>query len=340
MTGCGTRDRRSPVPDREIELFRRQVESRHEYDDPKQIIDAYRTCGLTVLPGAFNARVAAPILTALREGTPLSVIRIGDGEVSLFAHRAYAGTPGLDRHALAATLSAMEDSFQCSELWMTILRDLFLFAISQSDIVGVKGFGHAEDALAVVPRKDRVLRRLSHDLRGAVGGWRSIDLMIRFAEQGLLSGKLIASAHLYFAVLQNLDEIIAKSTSVVCVTSKANVVAALREKYPDRDFRHIAVGRGRRANRDRITSVPEFLLHVEEQLPDNLQGCLCLVGAGVWSEIYCTWIKRRGGVGVDIGSGFDLLDGRVTRPFHRGALGTSTNRFAIADSKARPGDAG
>jgi hypothetical protein len=62
---------------------------------------------------------------------------------------------------------------------------------------------------------------------------------------------------------------------------------------------------------------PHFLSDVASALPHDLHGCLCLVGAGPWAEIYCAWIKQRGGVAVDIGSGFDLLDGTITRPIHR-----------------------
>ena len=329
MTGRSTRTPTTAIPEQEIELFKRQVRSKIEYDDPQWIIDAYRKCGLTVLPGAFNAQVAALIVAALREGTPLSVIRIGDGEANIVAYRNDMGTPNLDRHALAETLSTMEDSFDVSELWMTILRDLCLLAIGQADIVGVRGFSSTRDPLAVRPRKDAILRRLSHDLRGAVGGWRSIDLMLRFAELGFLFDKTIASAHLYFSVLKNLDEIISNATTIICITSRGDVAAALRRKYPHSEITHIAVGRGSGAGQGEASILPEFLLDVEDRLPGNMQGCLCLVGAGVWSEIYCTWIRRKGGVGVDIGSGFDLLAGKVTRPFHRAALESTANSFAL-----------
>lgn len=331
MIGRRTRGPRIDIPKREIELFRQQVRSKDEYDHPERITDTYRSCGLTVLLGAVNAQVAALIVTALREGKPLSVIRIGDGEVSLIAHGNYAGTPNLDRHAFEATLSIMKDTFQISDLWMTILRDLFLLAICQADIVGVRGFSSLRGTQEVRPRRDLILARLSHDLRGAVGGWRSIDLMIRFAEQGLLSGKTIASAHLYFSVLENLDEVVCNATTIICITNRGEVIAALRKKFPDSQFQHIVVGQSTDASRDSLSTLPEFLLDVEDKLPGDMQGCLCLVGAGIWSEIYCTWVRRRGGVGVDIGSGFDLLAGKVTRPAHHGVLEMSANRFALVE---------
>ena len=47
-----------------------------------------------------------------------------------------------------------------------------------------------------------------------------------------------------------------------------------------------------------------------------LGGTLTLIGAGPWAEIYCDEVKKRGGVAIDIGSGFDILSGHFSRPVH------------------------
>ena len=334
MADRDTRILGANVPEREIDIFRRQVGSKTEYDDPNHIVETYRTLGLTVLPGPFNAQVVTRIIAAIREGTPLSVIRIGDGEGTVVALHAYAGTPNLDRHTIEATMSIMKDSFQLSELWMTILRDLLLLAVRQADIVGVVGFSTRERS-DLIPRRERILHRLSHDIRGAVGGWRSIDLMIRFAEEGLFSGKTIAHANLYFSVLENMDRLMSNAPKVICINDNVEVIHALRNKYPDSEFQYIATGQDGYASREDVLMAPEFLHDVQNQLPGDLRGCLCLVGAGIWAEVYCTWIRQRGGVGVDIGSGFDLLAGKVTRPVHRGVLGETGNRFALVKQQPK-----
>lgn len=212
---------------------------------------------------------------------------------------------------------------------MSILRDLLLLSVRQADIVGVAGFGISEQ-FGFIPRTERKLRRLSrNNIRGAVGGWRAIDLMIRFAEKGFLSGKTVANANLYFSILKNLEELFFHASRVICINDNVMVSHILREKWPGLEIQHIVTGQTEYASRDGALVAPEFLYDVEKQLPENLQGCLCLIGAGIWAEIYCTWIRQRGGVAVDIGSGFDLLAGKVTRPVHRGMLGEFGNRFAL-----------
>ncbi|MDE0661981.1 MAG: hypothetical protein OXI79_20310 [Gammaproteobacteria bacterium] len=61
---------------------------------------------------------------------------------------------------------------------------------------------------------------------------------------------------------------------------------------------------------------PEGFEWMEEKLRVPYPGALFLVGAGPWGKIYCSWIKRRGGVAVDIGSLFDSWAGvgRVGHP--------------------------
>ena len=328
MTSRGMQVPESNIPEREMVGFRRQISSKVDYDYPNRIIETYRTLGLTVRPGPFDAQVVRQIIAAIRGGFPLSVIRIGDGEGGVMAFRAYPGTSNLDRHVLNATVAMMKDSFYVSELWMIILRDLLLLAVRQADIIGVAGFP-ASEHIGFIPRTERILRRLSHDIRGAVGGWRAIDIMIRFAEQGFLSGKTVANSRLYFSILNNLEELFSYAPRVICINDNVMVSHALREKWPDLEIQHIVTGQAEYANRDGTLVTPEFLYEVKKQLPENLQGCLCLVGAGIWAEIYCTWVRQRGGVAVDIGSGFDLLAGKMTRPVHRGVLGESGNRFAL-----------
>ncbi len=151
--------------------------------------------------------------------------------------------------------------------------------------------------------------------------------MLQWARNGKLHGKVVASAHLYFGVLTYLDAIFVHAERIILITSHATVVEELRTKYPARRVDHIAVGRPK--GTDERPAAPQFLLATAEELPCDLRGCCCLVGAGPWAEFYCTWIKQRGGVAVDIGSGFDLLAGEISRPIHRKLGLAEANQYAL-----------
>jgi hypothetical protein len=58
---------------------------------------------------------------------------------------------------------------------------------------------------------------------------------------------------------------------------------------------------------------PTAFERLRETIEVRWPGEVFLVGAGFLGKIYCGWIKRRGGVALDIGSVFDLWAGKHTR---------------------------
>jgi hypothetical protein len=190
------------------------------------------------------------------------------------------------------------------------LRGALELSILAADIVGVLGLWSQVPILV-----ETVLTKLPSDPRGISGQIRARYLALGLPEV-LPPPTVFASAHLYVGVLTNLDRLVAAATRVVCITGRAAAVSRLRSRYPDIAIEHIPVGADPNQEED-IPLRPGFLDRVRRALPDDASGVLHLVGSGPWSEIYCQWIKERGGVGVDLGSGFDLLAGMSTRPVHQ-----------------------
>ena len=308
----------------ELAHVKAAVRNHVEYLDHDHMRDIYRQCGCIVDPGRWNPQTDR-VLTALADQEPLSVIRIGDGEVHLLAQG--ERTPHLDRKLLELVLAQHSDTLELSDKWAVRLRQMMLSSIASADIVGVRGIDPA-------PRLGDVSRRVAaidRDLRGGVGMFRAIDTMLELARQGLLEGKVVASAHLYFGFLSMLRRFIEASTGVLCITSRPAVVGAMAKQYKQ-SFSLIETGR----SHDGRTG--QFLQRVRRELPSELRGWLCLVGAGVWAEFYCDWIRERGGVAVDIGSGFDLLAGEQTRPVHKRLLGSADARWSVLAGDPRTGD--
>jgi hypothetical protein len=309
----------------EIEYLRSLIRRRPEYLSTDWMIAAYASLGREVLADPFDSSVSRHLIDALRARKPFSVIRLGDGEMNILAWGTDPQTPSLDRFSIKAIVAGQEDSFVPDELWSVVLRELMISAVLQADVVGVLGLWRPSKHIGLAG----FLALLKKNPRGCSGQWRGLDYMLRWGQTGILRDKIVASAHLYFGVLRHLDEIISHAERIFLITSHVGVAEKLRVKFPTRHFEHIPVGRARGRPNPGPVSGPQFLLWTAAELPLDLRGCCCLVGAGPWAEFYCTWIKQRGGVAVDIGSGFDLLAGSVSRPVHRALGSMETDHYAL-----------
>jgi hypothetical protein len=147
---------------------------------------------------------------------------------------------------------------------------------------------------------------------------RATDYLLQLGQQGALRNKFICSAHFYLSILANLEQILAQTSCVYLITERSDLLALFANRFANVAVELIPVGSLRPAqpssqDRDRELS---FLGSTFRQIPRNMAGTLCHVGAGVWAQLYCTWIRRHGGVAVDIGSGMVLLAGQCSRPVH------------------------
>ena len=301
---------RTSVPDAEIQRVADAMRAKPEYYDVQYVADRYRSFGLIVLPDPFSKDVIMPIVGALENGLPFSVIRLGDGETDILTLDAYAGTANLDRHAFAVT-AAKHFVPAISEASMQALSRGLRAAVEAADMVGVLGLWRARPAIL----EESVAGLFRHP-RGPLGQWRGMDYLLALADTGVLQGKVVASAHLYFSMLEHLDRLVAAAQDILCLTSEGDAVDLLRQRYPEKRIAHHVVGDDKEGKVD-PDGLPVFMRSVQAALRDDLSGHLCLIGAGPWAEIYCTWIKQRGGVAVDMGSAFDLIAGRKRRLVQR-----------------------
>ena len=93
-------------------------------------------------------------------------------------------------------------------------------------------------------------------------------------------------------------------------------MGVIRNTFPGHQIDVLEVGRSTDGNESF-----GYMNWINRELGKDLIGVLCLIGARPWAEFYCTWVKERGGVAVDIGSAFDLLAGTPIRSFHQTGLG-------------------
>jgi hypothetical protein len=305
---------RQSVPLVEIEAAAGLIRSHPEYfAAPKGEEETYRSLGLTVLADPLGCEVSELAAQALAAREPWSVIRLGDAEMNVLSFGAY-NTPYIDRFSVAAAIEQCEDSFLPDEPAMIMLREMMMAAVLQANVVGVRGVGSPwKDNRN--EQADAFADRFVGNLRGLLGAWRGSDYILRLARSGFFRHQALASAYLYFGLIKHLDVTVANARRVILITSQPSVLEGLQKRFPACVFELIQVGHPK--HRVPLPDQPVFLWEIEAKLPRDLSGCCCLVGAGLWAKFYCSWIKQRGGVALDIGSGFDLLSGAVTRPVHR-----------------------
>lgn len=280
------------------------------------LVPLLREYGVEPVGDPHSPRIADAAIAALRDSRPFSVIRLGDGEFNLIAYGRYPGMPTLDRNGVESSLDMYEDRFAPNEAWTVSIRELLLGAVQQADIVGTTGLEPRTDPQptpeAFVAHHLQKMRREAGRTVWRAGVLRGHRITLELARQGAFQDRLVASALLYFGVIANLDRLLAAARRVVLITKRTELLDRARRRSPGAGVDLIEVGRT--DEKTRVSGVsPHFLREVEQQLPQDLSGALVLIGAGAWAEIYCSWVKQRGGVAIDIGSGFDLLAGDAVR---------------------------
>lgn len=304
-----------PITEEELDVVRNQIKSRRELLDSARVFQLYKDVGLPVLASPFDRGILDTIIQALRTKTPFSHVRIGDGEVSFLAYGDDKRTLNLDRMALERTVMSFQDRFRLTEHWALFLKSSMHAAINSADTIGVLGMWRARE-VAVEVLENHLVDGISGDPRGLSGHWRAIQVMLDFVQSGALRPKLICSAHSYFGLVRRLDELLDAAEDIVCITSCKQAVDNIANRTDARSVLHIPLPTSP-VSGEALPETPEFLDRVREQLPKDLTGHLVLIGAGAWAEFYCSWAKERGGIAVDIGSGFNLLQGEVVRPIQR-----------------------
>ena len=305
------------IPEQELLLFRQEALSHPEYFDVNYLNKQYAKSCLKVIRDPFDIKVVNLIKQALALKKPLSLIRLGDGEVNLLTYSSYSKTPKLNYFVAEQSTNKRSQSFNVSEYTLLQLADMMHQAVLSADVLGLLGVWRLKPVTV-----QQFLKNDGINTRGMVGHWRGIDYLLKMKDNKAFKSKAIVSAHCYFSLLEHLDSLFSEfnGSEVLLINNQAKPSEVLLDKYPNVKFTTINLPA---SQRPLTYDTPYFLEAVGASLPEDLTGVLVLIGAGPWAEFYCQWVKERGGVGVDFGTGFDLLIGKNTRPIHRKIKSTS-----------------
>ena len=262
-------------------------------------------------PGQLDAfQVFLRIRESMDSGTPLSLVRLNDGEGAMLGypdatHRGdvnYCMRVWFERKTLKSRLIYKEGFLRrtlgrlfstWSERDVLVLADGLKDSVRHADVVGTP-------LRANLVRGNALWHRYLVEVEASLARLHLLD------EASLITcsaiHRLLHYALLYRPLLEGRD--------FVGIVSSRDVVRKLRRSFGIGEIRWYKV----RSEPDYPNDVPtphypDGFNEIGETLEVPYPGALFLVGAGICGKIYCRWIKERGGVAVDVGSMFDSWAG-------------------------------
>lgn len=260
---------------------------------------------------------AEEAIDALKTSRPLALIRVGDGEGNLLG---FASRRQDDRE-----LKWFNAAFYMQDHQILDLPSARRFssdvarAIEGADIIGLRSF--------IPGIEDPRIRNTSYipntfqrgEIRGALGIIRALEYGKVAIQQSVYRNSLVVSAWIYIELLKHLDAIFEHAPRVIVITGRPELQPVFLRKLKTRlaSFEVVPI-HASEATSERPFHYPKRFAEIAELLRSDLRGALVLVGAGLFGKIYCATAKQSGAVALDLGSGFDILAGKLTRLIHHG----------------------
>lgn len=231
------------------------------------------------------------ILSRILERKPLSIIRAGDGEkIVLDGFKDDSEFNKVLKRQLGFS-PPIEHALQ--------IRDNLITAYREADIIGVpmqKNLSDLNQNWKAVEKTLETYIPIRTELKC------SMDVFYDFLYAGDFDKILSGIKVLNYISCRNLNEQFARTWNIKQVNSY--IIA------PEAKF----------------TSGYDGEVHYPTQYNKaqwwmskcEIEGAICLVGAGFIGKQYCNWFKNRGGIALDIGAVMDLWAGKATRGKDRG----------------------
>jgi len=258
------------------------------------------------------AYITDEALHALSEATPFMMIRIGDGEANLLRLTEH---PGGFAMKWVDALFRLHDGQALGVGDSRTIASELLESIELADVIGLRPLCPAP----IDQHLNAILRIIeSGDIRaalGMIGAFMHADRAVRNLE---LRHAVLTSAWVHLTLLAHLDRLLDATRRVVVITGRHELAPLFSKKLGGRleAFLTIPLQASDQSSPDRTFHYPGRYRQIIEALHTDLRGALVLVGAGIFGKKYCTVAKQNGAVALDLGSAFDVLAGKRTRPVH------------------------
>ncbi len=258
------------------------------------------------------AIVAARLISLIERRRAGSLVRVGDGEGNALGLTRPIKHPVQMSSFMAKFVSQNGSAIAENEALALCgeIRDSLLSA----DMLGFR----FHEPLSTTTENGRIEDNLDGGLQGAALG---MTYALGFLHEQLdccaLTGKVLTNAWVHLALIPRLDDILSAAQAVVIIAGRVELEQAFRDRLGSRLQAFVPVPvQGFSPPTDAQSHYRAAFPKVLDFLRQDLSGVLVLVGAGLLGKIYCHVARANGAVAADLGSAFDLLAGRVTRPIH------------------------
>ena len=256
-------------------------------------------------------------VSALSEGAPFSLIRVGDGEGNVLA-MGETSNADLNLKAFNATFYSQDrqclDEAEARRFYKTLER-----SVCGADLLGIRSFNpwhdSTFDSLELKYARGCLKRQ---DARGAHGLLHARKAVERLLEMGRLSDAILTHAWVHISLIPALADIVDACKKLIVITGREELRSSFLSRFGSKeiDFVSIPLEAGKRSRKGRMRHYPDVFERVLNGIDGSLAGTLVLVGAGIFGKVYCHVAKQHGAVALDLGSAFDVLAGIKTRPIH------------------------
>lgn len=279
------------------------------YDHLEQVTKAH------VSPNKSIPKVADAIEKAVAEQGGFSAIRMNDGEGNVLAFNSVFYPESAREYSLNKIFDMMFYGDQRAYESREAVRSLLIESVSSADIIGIPPRKRALNSLGS--------EQLYDDLRGQSGSHQvAIELAkLSMEDEVDLAEKLLVSGHFSREINDRYPSIFAGRRYASFIGCHRDLPELIRDRF---GFHHVKFYE--LPNQPSNVGLRDFKgdFHFSDVFPrlkNEIEirepGEIFLVAAGLLGKSYCTRVKERGGVAIDIGSLADAWCGVPARPYIR-----------------------
>ena len=232
--------------------------------------------------------IADLVTRRIAEHTPMALIRLGDGELTLLGLGSHT-TPRAVKRILNIYFGPAHPTEEMLESFVEELRN----AVRAADVIGLPRVSRQRnDQLSSY--FSPVFERYSLNTPGVL-----------YSDSGL---------HHFFQFMRAFDDWLRGLPFLGLITCRdVREQVAATFNIPKVLWHAIPADFHTSNEVPPIPHFPDIYERLRVELAPPFKGAVYLVGAGAFAKVYCHWIKSRGGIAIDIGSLFDGWAGIVSR---------------------------